>query len=94
MHRYNKCYDIIQTFNEETSNEKYVWILIWLRYSHQRQLDWQRNYNTRPVLLSNSINKLSYDLTNRFSKSFQTEKLYKNLINSTSNLIKNILFLN
>ena len=91
MHRYNKCYDIIQTFNEETSNEKYVWILIWLRYSHQRQLDWQRNYNTRPVLLSNSINKLSYDLTNRFSKSFQTEKLYKNLINSTSNLIKNIL---
>ena len=91
MHRYNKCFDIINTFNDETSNEKYIWILIWLRYSHQRQLDWQRNYNTRPVLLSNTINKLSYDLTNRFSKSFQKEKLYKNLIDSTSNLIKHIL---
>ena len=91
MHRYNKCYDIIQTFNNETSNEKYVWILIWLRYSQQRQLDWQRNYNTRPVLLSNAINRLSYDLTNRFSQSFQHEKLYKNLIDSTSNLIKHIL---
>ena len=91
MHRYNKCYDIIQTFNEETSNEKWIWILIWLKFSNQRHLDWQRNYNTRPVLLSNAMNKLSYDLTNRFSQIFQKEKLYNNLFNSTSSLIKNIL---
>ena len=92
MHRYNKCYDIIQTFdNKNINNENWIWILIWLKFSNQKRLDWQRRYNTRPVLLSNAMNKLSYDLTNRFSENFQNEKLYNNLFDSTSSLIKNIL---
>ena len=91
MHRYNKCYDILQTFNEETSNEKWMWILIWLRYSYQRQLDWQRNYNTRPVLLSNAMNRLSNDVVRRYAAVFQKEKLYRNLYYSQASLIKGVL---
>ena len=90
MHRYNKCYDIIQSFNN-TNNENWIWILIWLKFSNQKRLDWQRRFNTRPVLLSNAMNKLSYDLTKIYSETFKNEKLYNNLFDSTSSLIKNIL---
>ena len=36
-------------------------------------------------------NKLSYDLTKIYSETFKNEKLYNNLFDSTSSLIKNIL---
>ena len=91
MHRYNKCLDILHTFNDETENEKWMWILIWLRYSYQRQLDWQRNYNTRPSLLSGAMNKLSNEVTGWFGRTFQKEKLYRNLYYSRASLIKQIL---
>lgn len=91
MHRYNKCYDILQTFNDETQNEKWMWILIWLRYSYQRQLDWQRNYNTRPSLLSSATSRLSNEVTAWYSKAFQKEKLYRHLYYSRASLIKFIL---
>jgi len=91
MHRYNKCFDIISKFDENTESEKWMWILIWLRYSYQRQLDWQRNYNTRPSLLSNAMNRLSNEVTLKFAKVFQKEKLYRNLYYSQASLIKAIL---
>ena len=91
MHRYNKCFDIIQNFDENTSNEKWIWILIWLKFSHEKKLDWQRNYNTRPIVLSDAMNKLSNNLTLKYSSIFQKEKLYNNLFYSTSSLIKSIL---
>ena len=91
MHRYNKCYDIIKNFDENTETEKWMWILIWLRYSYQRQLDWQRNYNTRPSLLSGAMNRLSNEVTNKYAKIFQKEKLYRNLYYSQASLIKGIL---
>ena len=84
MHRYNKCFDIIQNFDENTSNEKWIWILIWLKFSHEKKLDWQRNYNTRPIVLSDAMNKLSNNLTLKYSSIFQKEKLYNNLFYSTS----------
>ena len=88
MHRYNKCCDIIHDWDEQTPNEYWYWILIWLRYSYQRQLDWQRNYNTRPRELSNSMDRLSMLVTGKYSNSIQKEKHYKNLSNSQSSLIK------
>ena len=91
MHRYNKCYDIIQSFNNNINNENWIWILIWLKFSNQKRLDWQRRYNTRPILLSNAMNKLSYELTKIYSENFKNENLYNNLFNSTSSIIKNIL---
>ena len=93
MHRYNKCCDIINSWDENTPNEYWYWILIWLRYSYQRQLDWQRNYNTRPRELSNSMDRLSLLVTQKYSNIFQKEKSYKNLFNSQSSLIKHIMSL-
>ena len=91
MHRYNKCYDIIQGFNDKTSNENWIWILIWLRYSNQKLLSWQRKYGTRPIYLSNAMNRLSYDLTLRYSKLYNNERMYKNIFSSKLSLLKNIL---
>ena len=93
MHRYNKCYDIINEWDENTPNEYWYWILIWLRYSYQRQLDWQRNYNTRPRELSNSMDRLSMLVTGKYSNSIQKEKPYKNLLNCKSSVIKHIISL-
>ena len=88
MHRYHKCSDIINDWDENTPNEYWTWIVIWLRYSYQRQLDWQRNYNTRPRELSNSMDRLSMIVTNKYANSISKEKKYKNLFNSQSSLIK------
>ena len=93
MHRYNKCSDIIRNWDLNTDNDKWIWILIWLRYSFLRQLDWQRNYNTRPALLSGAMSHLSDLLTGKYSDALKNEKEYKNLINSKSSIIKNILSL-
>ena len=93
MHRYNKCCDVINNWDENTPNEYWYWILIWLRYSYQRQLDWQRNYNTRPRELSNSMDRLSMLITGKYSNSIQKEKPYKTLFNSQSSLIKHIMSL-
>ena len=93
MHRYHKCCDIINDWNENTPNEYWTWIVIWLRYSYQRQLDWQRNYNTRPRELSNSMDRLSMLVTNKYANSISKEKQYKNLFHSQSSLIKYTLSL-
>ena len=51
-----------------------------MRYSFLRQLDWQRNYNTRPVLLSGAMSHLSDLLTGKYSDNLNNEKSYQNLI--------------
>ena len=33
MHRYNKCCDVINDWDENTPNEYWYWVLIWLRYT-------------------------------------------------------------
>ena len=88
MHRYHKCSDIIGNWDENTPNEYWSWIVIWLRYSYQRQLDWQRNYNTRPRELSGAMDRLSMLVTNKYSNSISKEKPYRSLFNSQASLIK------
>ena len=101
MHRYNKCNDIIRNWNvndkdnenNNQSSENWIWIYIWLRYSFLRQLDWQRNYNTRPALLSEAMSNLSDLLTRKYSEFNKNENKYRNLIENKSFIIKNILSL-
>ena len=84
MHRYNKCSDIVKNWdtndNDKDNNifksEKWIWIYIWLRYSFLRQLDWQRNYNTRPALLSGAMSNLSDILTRKYSEFIKSDKCY------------------
>jgi len=95
MHRYYKCIEIINTWTEKTPNEDWLWIVIWLRYSHQRQLTWQRYYNTQPSELSRALNRLSMIITNKYGNIIlnDIEKEYNNLIKSNTFILKYLLSL-
>ncbi len=56
MHRYNLCFEIV----ERVKNDEHglALLFVWLRFSALRQLDWQRNYNTKPRELSHSLDRL------------------------------------
>lgn len=60
MHRFNLCHDLLdRTCNGE---EGLALIFVWMRYSFLRQLDWQRNYNTKPKELSHAQDRLTLKL--------------------------------
>jgi alpha-glucan,water dikinase len=64
MHRYNKCYDILNSI--DVNDEKaLMWIYIWLRYSFIRQLTWQKNFNTKPRELSHAMSRLTTAITSK-----------------------------
>ncbi|MBP5233022.1 MAG: hypothetical protein J6333_06400, partial [Planctomycetes bacterium] len=46
MHRYNLANSLLAAAGGDA--EQWKIIFVWLRYSAIRQLDWQRNYNTKP----------------------------------------------
>ncbi len=60
MHRFNLCYDLLD--NVENNIDGLALIYVWLRYSAIRQLDWQRNYNTKPRELSHAQDRLTLKL--------------------------------
>ena len=91
--RYNKCYDIIQIISSSFSNDDLQWVLIWLRYSYMKLLDWQRNKNTPPRELSGALSRLTYELSHRFIESYKTESQYTSLHDSTTPIIRNIISL-
>jgi alpha-glucan,water dikinase len=61
MHRFNLCHDLIDQVRD--SREGWVTLFVWLRYSAIRQLDWQRNFNTKPKELSHSQDRLTLKLS-------------------------------
>ena len=90
--RYNKAYDILNLIQNSTnSNHDYQYIMIWLRYSFQRLLDWQRKQNTPPRALSGALNRLTYYLSGLYINQYKTETKYNNLNDSKIPLIKMIL---
>ena len=58
MHRFNLAYELLEGLGE-ADEQAYGWIFCWLRYSALRQLDWQRNYNTKPRELSHAQDRLT-----------------------------------
>ena len=65
MHRFNLCYDLLDKVRN--NREGLALIFVWLRFSAVRQLDWQRNYNTKPRELSHAMDRLTLKLSNRYS---------------------------
>jgi alpha-glucan,water dikinase len=57
MHRFNLCHDLLDQIGD--SRDGWTTIFVWLRYSAIRQLDWQRNYNTKPRELSHAQDRLT-----------------------------------
>ncbi|NVM20952.1 MAG: hypothetical protein HWN68_04155 [Desulfobacterales bacterium] len=65
MHRFNLCYDLLDRVRNNV--EGLALIFVWLRFSAIRQLDWQRNYNTKPRELSHAMDRLTLKLADRYS---------------------------
>jgi alpha-glucan,water dikinase len=64
MHRFNLCYDLLDKVRG--NSEGLALIYVWLRFSAMRQLDWQRNYNTKPRELSHALDRLTLKLADRY----------------------------
>ena len=78
MHRFNLCHDLI----EEAGDQRDAWatLFVWLRYSAIRQLDWQRNYNTKPRELSHAQDRLTLKLAESYPRLTQQRDLIRQMI--------------
>ena len=64
MHRFKLCHELID--DAGSSREAWALLFVWLRYSAIRQLDWQRNYNTKPSELSHAQDRLTARLATAY----------------------------
>ena len=60
MHRFNLCHDLLDRVRNDP--EGLALIFVWLRFSALRQLDWQRNFNTKPKELAHAMDRLTVKL--------------------------------
>ncbi len=65
MHRFDLCYDLLDRASQ--SIDGLALIFVWLRFSAIRQLDWQRNYNTKPRELAHAMDRLTLKLASLFT---------------------------
>lgn len=64
MHRFNLCHDLLDRVRGDVQG--LALLFIWLRYSAIRQLDWQRNYNTKPKELAHALDRLTGKLAETY----------------------------
>ncbi len=64
MHRFNLCHDLLDKVRD--SAEGLAFLFVWLRFSAIRQLDWQRNYNTKPRELSHAMDRLTLKIADAY----------------------------
>lgn len=67
MHRFNLCYDLLDRVAAGDADGLAL-IFVWLRFSALRQLDWQRNYNTKPRELGHAQDRLTLKLADRYRR--------------------------
>ncbi|MFW5740174.1 MAG: phosphohistidine-like domain-containing protein, partial [Myxococcota bacterium] len=67
MHRYNLAHGLIEDL-APGDREGLGLAYVWLRYSALRQLDWQRNYNTKPRELAHAQDRLTRLLARRYTQ--------------------------
>ena len=67
MHRFDLCYDLLDEIKSNNADGMAL-IFVWLRFSHLRQLDWQRNYNTKPRELGHAMDRLTLKLAERYER--------------------------
>ncbi len=66
MHRFNLCHDLLDRVRGDVNGLSLLFV--WLRYSAIRQLDWQRNYNTKPKELAHALDRLTRKLAERYNR--------------------------
>lgn len=75
MHRFNLCHDLIGTVQNNTDGLAAVYV--WMRFSAIRQLDWQRNYNTKPSELSHAQDRLTLKIADMYKSAPQDRELLR-----------------
>ncbi|MGE5238076.1 MAG: phosphohistidine-like domain-containing protein [Chloroflexota bacterium] len=81
MHRFNLCFDLLDRIRSEDLDGLAL-IFAWLRFSFIRQLDWQRNYNTKPRELGHALDRLTRKVADRYLRR-KGERRLTRLIMST-----------
>ncbi len=82
MHRFNLAYNLLDAVKNDIDGLALIYV--WLRFSAIRQLDWQRNYNTKPRELSHSIDRLTFKLADIFIDSDADKRELIRLILTTA----------
>ena len=63
-HRFDLCHDLLERARGDVHG--LALLFVWLRYSAIRQLDWQRNYNTKPRELAHALDRLTGKLAETY----------------------------
>ena len=75
MHRYDLCYALLDRTMEDPN--ALALIFVWLRFSALRQLDWQRNYNTKPRELGHALDRLTRKLADAYADRPQAREMIR-----------------
>jgi alpha-glucan,water dikinase len=75
MHRFDLCHELLDRVEPppsisapyDSASAGLALLFVWLRFSAIRQLDWQRNYNTKPRELAHAQDRLTLKLAHRFA---------------------------
>lgn len=81
MHRFNLCHDMLDKIGNDLQG--LALLFVWLRFSAIRQLDWQRNYNTKPRELTHAQQRLTLRLSETYGNSAPAGREIVRLIFST-----------
>ncbi|MFP3983278.1 MAG: phosphohistidine-like domain-containing protein [Desulfurivibrionaceae bacterium] len=80
MHRFNLCHDFL---DRVLNTDDLALLFVWLRFSALRQLDWQRNYNTKPRELTHAQQRLTLKLASLYQHQAPEGRAIIRLIFST-----------
>ncbi|MEJ2192942.1 MAG: PEP/pyruvate-binding domain-containing protein [Nitrospirota bacterium] len=80
MHRFNLCHDLMDEVRGDVHGV--ALLFVWLRYSVLRQLDWQRNYNTKPRELSYAQDRLTRRLAQAYASHAEARELLRMMMAS------------
>ena len=75
MHRFNLCHDLLERAGDDRNT--LALLFVWLRYSSLRQLDWQRNYNTKPKELSHAQDRLTLKLADWYRNNSENRDILR-----------------
>lgn len=82
MHRFGMAWDVLDRVPRD-SLPGLALIFVWLRFSAIRQLDWQRNYNTKPRELAHAQDRLTSKLAERAAHADQNARPWVRMIATT-----------
>jgi alpha-glucan,water dikinase len=76
MHRFDFACELLERIPPD-STDGLALLFVWLRFSALRQLDWQRNYNTKPRELAHAQDRLSGKVADRYAGSSSGRRLLR-----------------